>query len=334
MTKPSEYKLLAPEEYLNDLVASIKSSQKQISMMALVISEDSKTKLLIDALCAASLRGVKVNIGLDIYFTYLELEQNFSRWSYLRRQVRAMRATRRRLSKAGVKVRWLGQFGVTFFSRRTHVKWSIVDDTVYSFGGVNLYAAGIESVDYMFRVKSKQLADQLTNEHNRIIRSDKSGNNYRSHLFGTPSHTVLVDGGKIFDSIIYRHSLSYAQEAEQIIYVSQYCPSGKLMRILKNHPNAQLYFNSWRHAPSLLNRTLLRWSAWRSGVETLYKKQQYLHGKFMIFQMPNGQTIAITGSHNFVETGNNLGTREVALETTDSKIISQLENFLKTRVRR
>lgn len=333
MTKPSDYKLLLPKDYLQDLIKAIQSSRKQISMMALVISEDSQTRPLIDALCEASARGVKVSIGLDIYFTYLELEKNFSRWSYLRRQVSVMRATRKRLSKAGVKVRWLGQFGVTFFSRRTHIKWSVVDDVVYSFGGVNLYAAGVESVDYMYRIKSAPLSQQIHREHQRVIASDKSGHNYRSHLFGTPSHTVLIDGGKMFDSIIYRHALSYAREAESIIYASQYCPSGKLMRILRDHPRTELYFNSWRHAPSLLNKALLRWSVWRSGVDSLYEKSQYLHAKLMIFQMPNGETIAITGSHNFVETGNNLGTREVALETTDKNIIDQLMNFLDQEVR-
>ncbi len=328
MTKSAVYRLLPPDDYLKSLIKSIKSSRNSVSMVALVISEDNTTRKLIDALCDASRRGVKVDIGLDIYFTYLELEKNFSRWSYLRRQVKNMRATRNRLKKAGVKVRWLGQFGLTFFSRRTHIKWSIIDDVVYSFGGVNLYASGIESVDYMFRIKSKDLAQQIAAEHRRVISSDRSGHGYRSHLFGTARHTILIDGGKMFDSIIYRHALSYASEASKIIYVSQYCPNGKLLRILKDHPDSKLYFNHWQHAPSLLNRILLRWSTWRGGVQTLYTKPQYLHAKFMIFYMPNGETIAITGSHNFVETGTWLGTREVALETTDNNIIRQLTKFL------
>lgn len=302
-------------------------------MIALVITEDTKTKQLLDALCAASQRGVEVDIGLDIYFTYLELEKNFSKWSYLRRQVSNMRATRSRLKKAGIKVRWLGQFGATFFSRRTHIKWSIIDDTVYSFGGVNLHEGGVESVDYMFRVKDKQLADLITTEHKRVINSDRSGHGYRSHLFGTASHTVLIDGGKMFDSIIYRHALSYAQEATKIIYVSQYCPTGKLMNLLRKHPDTEIYFNSWKNATSMLNKSLLRWSTWRSGLQTSYHKRQYLHSKFMIFYMPNGETIAITGSHNFVESGGMLGTREVALETTDDKIIKQLIGFLEEEVR-
>lgn len=332
MAKHPSYELLLPEAYLSSLIDSINHASKRISMIALVITEDIKTKPLIDALCEASQRGIKVDIGLDLYFTYLELEKTVSKWSYLRQQISRMRATKSRLERAGVKVRWLGQFGATFFSRRTHIKWSVIDDTVYSFGGVNLYAGGLESVDYMFRVKDKTLADEISEEQHRVISTDKSGHGYRSHLFGTAHHTVLVDGGKMFDSIIYRHALSYAKEATKIIYVSQYCPTGKLMRVLKQHPDAKIYFNSWRHANSLLNKLLLRFSSSISGLVTSYQKRQYLHAKFMLFEMPNGATIAITGSHNFVEGGGVLGTREVALETTDQAVINQLKNFLDKQV--
>ena len=43
--------------------------------------------------------------------------------------------------------------------------------------------------------------------------------------------------------------------------------------------------------------------------------------------------VAITGSHNFVSGGVFLGTREVALETTNKKIIIQLERFFKEHVK-
>ena len=52
----------------------------------------------------------------------------------------------------------------------------------------------------------------------------------------------------------------------------------------------------------------------------------------MIFTMPDGRKVAITGSHNFVYGGVLLGTREIALETDDPKIVRQLERFFKTYV--
>nr|MBP6038525.1 hypothetical protein [Candidatus Saccharimonas sp.] len=58
----------------------------------------------------------------------------------------------------------------------------------------------------------------------------------------------------------------------------------------------------------------------------------YLHAKFMIGTMPDGSKRAITGSHNFMFGSGLMGTREIALETTDTKIIRQLERFIDTYV--
>jgi len=52
----------------------------------------------------------------------------------------------------------------------------------------------------------------------------------------------------------------------------------------------------------------------------------------MIFTMPDGRKIAVTGSHNFVYGGVLLGTREIALETDDKKVIRQLERFFDSYV--
>ena len=65
-----------------------------------------------------------------------------------------------------------------------------------------------------------------------------------------------------------------------------------------------------------------------TGNHSLYTKHQYLHAKFMIFEMNDGQKIAVTGSHNFVNAGVLLGTREIALQTKNLLIIKQLEDFL------
>jgi cardiolipin synthase len=48
--------------------------------------------------------------------------------------------------------------------------------------------------------------------------------------------------------------------------------------------------------------------------------------------MEDGRRVAISGSHNFAYTGVLLGTREIAIETDDERIISQLERFIETDV--
>ena len=48
--------------------------------------------------------------------------------------------------------------------------------------------------------------------------------------------------------------------------------------------------------------------------------------------MPDGHKTAITGSHNFMMASGLVGTREIALETSDPEIISQLEQFRRDHV--
>ncbi len=328
----SVYKLLPSEAYIADLITQINQATHRIDIVALVVLEDDATQGVIDALVAAAKRGVIVSIGMDLYFSYRELGLSSSRWQYMRGKVSKLRATRRRLVKAGARVHWLSQFGITFFSRRTHTKWSIVDDTVYSFGGVNLYDFGIASNDFMFKVTDPVLADRLAEEHARLIRSDRTASAYRNHVFGDQEHLVMVDGGRIGSSVIYRHACLYAEDAESIIYVSQYCPTGKLSSLLKQK-KAKIYFNPWQNAENIADRLLIRISSAMHAIKSRYHRKQYLHAKYIIFTMPGGQQIAITGSHNFLAGGGPLGTREIALETRDPHIIKQLIDFTETHIK-
>lgn len=297
---------------------------------------DDATHDLITALIRAAQRGVDVSIAMDIYFTYREIKVTNPGFRSFHTHIKRMRETRHRLEREGIKVRWLSQFGMVLFSRRTHIKWSIVDSIVYSYGGTNLYAESIHhNTDFIFRVADKRLAEQMIAEHDRVIRSDRAGHGYRSHFFGTPTHRILVDGGHIADSIIYRHAVRYADEATRIVYVSQYCPSGKLARLLKRNPDNELYFNSPSSLRDTVSRSLARISSYaHSAITNSYQRQRYLHAKFMLFEMPDGQPIAITGSHNFIGMGSTLGNREVALETTDPHIIHALQTFLDQHIAR
>ena len=45
--------------------------------------------------------------------------------------------------------------------------------------------------------------------------------------------------------------------------------------------------------------------------------------------MSGGSKIALSGSHNFMRGSGIMGTREIALETSDPAIIKQLEAFRK-----
>lgn len=323
-------KLLLPLEYVATATEHINRAKDHVSFISMMVTNDSATDELIAALAAAARRGVEVEVAADT-FTYGELGGHFIPLKYYTKKSRATTNMAKRLIEAGVKFTWLGQFSTLPFTGRAHSKCLVVDDTVYSFGGVNLYDESLTYVDYMFQCKDKQLAMELRDDIGRIVKADRGHFAYRSHEFSYGKKSkVLVDGGFQGDSIIYRRAYQLAREAEEILFVSQYCPSGKLSRAIKK-TNARLYFNNPSKA-NFWNRLIISSGMAFSGHKTLYERDQYLHAKFIIFTMPDGEKMAITGSHNFMPGSVIFGTREIALETTDKKIIKQLEKFFDQHV--
>ncbi len=326
----SKLKLLLPADYLTTAVKAIKKAKHRVIFMSLMFTDDDVTDEFVDALEAAAARGVSVRIAADL-FTYGELGGHFLPFKFFTERSRATTSTVRALTRSGVTFDWIGRFSATPMSGRTHIKCLVVDDHVFSFGGVNLYGKDIlGNNDYMFHVRNQRLADDLTHELHQIVKADRGHYAYRSHRFSFGKHMVLTDGGFQGDSVIYRRACELAKEADEVLLVSQYCPTSKLSRILKQR-KSRLYFNPPQLAGPL-NKIVITTGMLLSGHKTRYTRDKYLHAKFMIFTMPDGHKIALTGSHNFVYGGVLLGTREIALETADKKVITQLEEFFQTHV--
>lgn len=317
--------LQLPVDYVNDAAHHINHAKTRVSFLSMVVADDEVTNDFITALVGAAERGVKVEVAADI-FTYGELGGFFMPSRYRTRQSRSTTRLSRRLKKSGVKFTWLGRSKATIFSGRTHIKWCVVDDTVYTFGGVNLYEKGVSHTDYMFKIESKPLADRLIKEYQRLKQADARDRAYRSISFKHDTGTVLIDGGFFGDSIIYRRACQLTAEASKVTLVSQYGPTGKLSNLLKK-TDSTLYFNPPELATGP-NRLVIRFGMFFSGQITRYTRPHYLHAKFMLFDMPDGRTVALTGSHNFVHGGVLLGTREIALQTEDPAIVGQLRDFL------
>jgi len=326
---PHKPTLLLPGAYVQDAAQAIRLATTRVSFLSMVVADDRASDELIDALSEAAERGVDVHVGADMY-TYAELGGFFLPTQYQTRQSRVSTRMSKAFIKNGVKFTWLGRSRATIFSGRTHIKWCVVDDTVYSFGGVNLYEEGIGNNDYMLKIIDHVLAEALCVEYHRITRADAGGYSYRSHSFKHGEDTILIDGGIFGDSIIYRRACTLAARAERILIVTQYCPTGRLSRLLKKKPT-EMYFNPPANA-SPLNKAVIKLGMFFSGHRTLYSRKQYLHAKFMIFYMPDGTRVALTGSNNFSNIGVLLGTREIALQTKNPQTVDCLEDFWRTYV--
>ena len=320
-------KLLDPQAYIATITDQIKLAKRRIVLFTHIIAYDESTEPLVAALCAAAKRGVSVEVASDV-FTYGIL----GGYAPLRNggSIRRLRTMRRTFKAAGVRYNWFGSFGPFLFAGRTHVKWCVIDDLAYSFGGVNLYKKGLTSADYMLQLPSVSLANHIVSEHHRIARADHDGRWYRSHKFTCEYGTVLVDGGKPLNSLIYHRACELANQATKILFVSQYCPTGRLGKIMATK-DSLLFFSPWQLIGGA-NRLLIRSSMALTKYQTHYNRSVYIHAKFIIYTMPDGSKVALTGSHNFVWAGVVLGTREIALETTDPQIIKQLESFHATHI--
>lgn len=323
-------KLLLPEDYVKDAQEKINQATDRVYFLAMVIAKDSSSSPLIDSLIEASKRGVDVNVAADT-FTYAELAGYFLPMHHRNKKSRATTQMAKDLEKAGVKFDWLGKAKSTIFSGRTHTKMCIVDDYVYCFGGINLYQGGIAANDYMFVQKDKNLADQLIKEYETLRNAEKKSSLYRSHTFSWNDSKVLVDGGIIGDSIIYRRACELVKNCKEVLFVSQYPPSGKLSTLINQRDN-KIYFNPPTNASDSVNTWFIKFGQFFSKNQTLYNKRKYLHAKFIVVTNNDGSKIALTGSHNFVYGAVLLGTREIALETSDNDYIVQLLKFFNENI--
>jgi len=325
----SKLTLLSPTDYVAQATESINNARERVVLLSMIIADHSQTHEMIDALLVAAKRGVAVYVAADI-FTYGEISGSFLPIKYYSKPSRNATNMGKLLKEAGVKFHWLGRSTMTIFNGRTHSKWCIVDSTVYTFGGVNMYDAGVENADYMFFCDSSELADRLFKEYQQLVQADRNGRLYNSRRIPFNDDHVLIDGGILGNSIIYKRACELASQADKITFLSQYPPTGKLAKILKTRKTT-FYFNSPENA-SFVNRMTIRYSMLISNIATRYKRLRYIHAKAIIFYMADGSRIAVTGSHNFNYSTVFLGTREIALETKDPEVIDQLETFIKNEI--
>lgn len=323
------FQLLHAKDYVADAARTVRRAKHRVYLMTLVLIDEDQTHDLLEAIRDAAKRGVDVVVAAD-YFTVTE-HGGFSAIRLVKNRVLGARRLEQSFEHAGGRFEWLGRDSMSLYSGRTHSKWLVVDDICYSFGGVNLYNLGVESTDYMLKKTDPVVADQLAYEQLRIMTASRRRHAYRSHSLTIPTGRILIDGGFVGDSVIYRRACSLVAQAKSVVYVSQFAPNGRLGRRLKRG-GASLYFNPWQQADGFNGRLFIRLSAFLAGHKTLYRKKQFLHAKFLLCTMPDGRKVVLTGSHNFANGGIWLGTREIALESSDPALVNQIEQFFQREI--
>lgn len=315
------FRIITASEYPQVLSRHIKNAKKSIVLAALVLRTGTAMAQILDAAMAAARRGVRVDIIADPYSLHTASRPERVPIAIFKEECRRTLEFCSNIQLLGGSVHWTKPLGVIPYKGRFHAKAAIIDDHVFSFGGINLDDSSFDAIDYMLYTQNTRIAAVLTEV---LLRSG------RLHDFTQKldtKNTLLFDAGIPGESIIYSHACHLAEQARSVQYLSFMCPTGRLAKILKQK-EADCYFMPPWHLGTILADVAQQWDSWMTHVPNLYKGTQRVHAKCMLFDMPDGTKIALTGSHNFSWRGVAFGTQELALQSADPNLWQQLQDVI------
>lgn len=322
-----DLQLLGAEDYYQTLLKEVPKAKKRIVIAAMILLWGERTAPIFIMLQDALKRGVKVTILLDNYtrLTYLQdIQPSSSGKERLRQTFRTLED----LSAQGAKVHNFGKIGLVPQKGRCHIKVTIVDNNSYSFGGVNFVDEALGNSDYMLVNKSSEIADCLEQLVHRICTTQPPLMDGEVPI--NKNSSVLFDGGKPKQSLIYERACELASQAKKVHFVSQMVPSGQLARLL-NETDTVIYTNRPEQMGSL-ESIGQAFDQQRYRLTNSYKGNKYIHAKFILFEMPGGKKASLSGSHNFSYRGVSFGTQEICLYSTDKVVWEKLYNFMQKHI--
>lgn len=327
-----EYTFMATREYfdqlVNDIDATTAGDRVLLAAMTLDPSVPTITRVT-DAMGNAAMRGVQTTLEIDAHSFMVDENKRPGPLFYhttLPLKLSGFHAELndrlQQLRESGAEVAITNPPARRFmspFAGRSHIKASIINDTVY-LGGCNLATLHL---DEMVRWHDPQTANWLYD-----LLQERVNNPSSLSVFGTKDlhHTVdeatdiILDVGIKRQSAIYEQALKIIDDAEDWLVLScQFFPNSTTAEHLrlaaKRGVRVMPVFNHYSAHPSMhahlqhavTARERLRMP--HSFFETeLPKGQTYLHAKVLATEKE-----AMIGSHNYVPSGVNFGTAEIAM---------------------
>ncbi len=315
------------EAYYQTLIHAIPLAQKRITIASMLLLAEKRVGHILALLEQAIERGVSVTLLFDngalrSHFIY-QIDEGSTRKTVLRDTF----ATLETLAAKGATVYPFSKSRLHPYRGRCHVKITILDDTVYSFGGINMMDGGFRSTDFMLSQVYPAAANILTDLVEQI------GTQGPPLLNRDPSiaqGSILFDGGEPHHSIIYERACELTLQAKHVTFVSQMTPSGRLGQLLSK-TDATCYFNRPEQmtAPQSWGQIF---DQQRYRITNSYTRAEYIHAKCMLFELPSGQHVVLTGSNNFSYRGVAYGTQEIALCSTDPRLYESLDEFIRKTI--
>ncbi len=310
--------LLTAQQYYKELINEFEFATSRIKLCTMNITFGSLMDSLHARLINALKRGVSVELVIDKYslFRFKEGEAlNFKHKSITIKRLNELKIN-------GAKVRIIGSIGLNPFAHRMHTKLTIIDNTLYGFGGINFEEDAFSSNDIMFKLTDKKfLVPALS-----VLEAIKRGDMGNSEIEISSNYSILVDGGKPKDSIIYKRACDLAKSSRDIFLSSRMCPSGVLGNIIKANEGV-CYFNRPSLASFPTNISIVL-DQLKTGIDNKYKGDRFLHSKFILFKNSDGTKSFLCGSNNFNWRGVKYGTKEIAIYSKDVNVWNSLYDYM------
>lgn len=320
MPSAMRFDVVLARDYIAQLLALIQSAQKRVTLAAMVVRVGPATEPVLQACVDAARRGVAVHVTADVFGQHnINSLSGVSRKSF-RQECAQTRELLNEIHALGGTVDWVGRMGLNPYAGRYHCKATIIDDDVFSFGGINFCDDALGNIDYMLHTKDAALATKLAHLVTTMPAVDME-------IAVNAHSTILYDAGKKGESIIYDRVCQLAAVSKKVTYISQMCPTGKLSDALKNTESV-CYFNQPTKTGIRLSSLAQQWDNWRAQVANSYEGDAYIHAKCMLFELNDGTKAVVSGSHNFSWRGVAFGTKEVALQSTDPDLWRTLHDIV------
>lgn len=313
--------------YFDALLERLPTAKKRVVIHAMVVWWGPRTETLVPLLTDAAARGVEVRIVGDIYSKFQARLPRLARaktpsWKHIE-------AVNAQLQAAGAHITYVGKLWPNPYKTRCHSKITLVDDLVFTFGGVNFADDSLQNHDYMLEMRDRVLADRLYKLVREIEVDPKDPlPDLREEL--DIHSTMLFDGGTPGQSVIYEAACDVVAEARKVYFVSQMCPSGRLAELITATENECYFIRPGQAEPP--SQVDLIWDKLRNGIKNRYTGKNYIHAKFILTEGYDGSKHIISGSNNFSWRGIRYGTKEIALHSTDPKLWDTFYTFLQEKL--
>ncbi|NTU72747.1 phosphatidylserine/phosphatidylglycerophosphate/cardiolipin synthase family protein [Candidatus Roizmanbacteria bacterium] len=332
-----------PSEFLDDFCKICSQAKKHIYIESMNFEYGTVLKRVEPILLERLEKGIKVFITFDwISRRYIDDELVLlpaltpATRAYHRSVFKHNEEFYQRLRKAGALLTVTNTPSPYFTSlipivRRNHTKMYIVDDICW-IGGINMFDPGFQVIDFVMKSDNLKLIKALLEKYPRV-NDKRPEQNYSTEI--PQLGRLLFDVGKIGNSLIYNTLLEEIPHAQsKIVYMSQLIPEGRLLdllikkaregvnvTIITSTRNNKMFAKFPFSFPYLVLKQKINNVP---NIQLIHHPTRKIHAKLVTID----NATAIFGSHNYVETGVNLGTEELALKTHNPSLLSQLGSFV------